>query len=410
MSTDTDEPNAIVVELMTEAGREDPYPLYRRLHALGPASFVAEGFVVANGYTEINAVLRNPAFGMRGGAVEPGTEVAEHASLATLNKSILDINPPDHTRARRLMSAVFTPRRTAGLAPAIASTTEALLDSMAKTGADGRTVDFMDEFAFRLPVSVICELIGVPEADRPRFRSLAHDLGAALELISDVSTLGPADAAALELTEYFTALVAERRAAPREDLISALIHETDGEDARLSEEELLGNLVLLLFAGFETTTNLFGNGLAILFERPQLVAALQDGSLAPAAFVEEVLRYDSPVQLTSRAALRDGLEIAGVPVSRNAEVLLLLGAANRDAARFRDPEEFEPDRPDNQPLSFGAGGHFCLGAALARLEAVTAFPLLLDRFPQLAPAEGAERIRSDRLVLRGYRTLPVTVG
>jgi cytochrome P450 len=135
-----------------------------------------------------------------------------------------------------------------------------------------------------------------------------------------------------------------------------------------------------------------------------------DQVLAPADFVEEVLRYDSPVQLTSRAALRDGLEIAGVPVPRDAQVLLLLGAANRDAARFRDPEEFEPDRPDNQPLSFGAGGHFCLGAALARLEAVTAFPLLLDRFPQLAPAEGVERIRSDRLVLRGYRTLPVTVG
>jgi cytochrome P450 len=141
VSTDTGETNAIVTELMSEAGRADPYPLYRKLHAVGPASTASEGFVVANGYAEINAVLRNPAFGKWDAAVAPGTEAAEHASLSTLNKGILDINPPDHTRVRRLMSTVFTPRRTAGLAPAIARTTEALLDSMAKAGAGGRAVD-----------------------------------------------------------------------------------------------------------------------------------------------------------------------------------------------------------------------------------------------------------------------------
>jgi len=409
-STEATEPGAIVVELFGEAGRADPYPLYRRLHALGPVSEVSRGFYVANGYAEVNAVLRNPAFGKHDGLVEPGTEAARHSSLTSLSQGLLDLNPPDHTRARRLLSAVFTPRRAAGLAPAIAATTDALLDAMAEAGAGGRAVDFMDAFAFRLPVSVICELLGVPEADRYRFRPLAHDLSAVLEVFEDLSGLGPADAATDELAAYFTALVAERRADPREDLISALIHETDAEEARLSEEELLSNLALLLVAGFETTTNLIGNGLAILFERPELAAALRAGSLAPADFVEEVLRYDTAVQLTSRTALTGGLELAGQPVPRGADVLLLLGAANRDPARFRDPERFDPARPDNQPLSFGAGAHYCLGAALARLEAVTAFPRLLDRFPHLAPAEEAARIRSDRLVLRGYRTLPVTVG
>ncbi len=223
-----DEPGALVAELLGEAGRADPYPLYRRLHALGSASQVTEGFFVVNGYAEVNAVLRNPAFGRREGLVEPGSELAEHSSLTSLSEGILDLNPPRHTRAKRLLSAVFTPRRVGGLAPAIASTTRVLLDAMAEAGAGGRAVDFMDAFAFRLPVSVICELLGVPEQDRHRFRPLARDLTIALEVVDDLSVLGPADAATDELAEYFTALVAERRAHPREDLISALIHETDG--------------------------------------------------------------------------------------------------------------------------------------------------------------------------------------
>jgi cytochrome P450 len=237
-----------------------------------------------------------------------------------------------------------------------------------------------------------------------------QDVAIALEMISDLAVLAPADAAMLEIEKYFTALVAERRAAPRDDLTSALIHDADQGDGRLSEEELLSNLVLLLLAGFETTTNLFGNALAVLFDQPHLAAGLRAGAVSASGFVEEVLRFDSPVQLTSRLALVDGLQVAGMPVPKGSEVLLLLGAANRDQARFPEPERFDPDRPDNQPLSFGAGAHYCLGAALARLEAVTAIPLLLERFPDLAPAKDAERIRADRLVLRGYRTFPVALS
>jgi cytochrome P450 len=410
----------LVMELMGSQGRADPYPYYRRLRGMGPVVQAGPGFYVANSYAMVNAVLRNPGFGKWQVASDPDSEWADHASITSMNRSILETNPPHHTRAKRLLSAVFTPRRVGGLAPAIEATTDALLDGLAEAGAGagaeggagGAPVDFMDLFAYRLPVSVICELIGVPQEDRFRFRDLSHDLTASLEFVDDPSTLGPADAATLELQAYFTALIAERRAHPRDDLISALLHETDGEDARLSEDELLSNLLLLFVAGFETTTNLLGNGLAILFERPRIANGLRAGRLPVADFVEEVLRYDSPVQATSRGALVDGLEVGGVPVPQGSEILLLLGGANRDPERFTDPESFDPLRPDNQPLSFGAGGHYCLGAALARLEGAVAFPRLLARFPQLAPAEGegAERIRADRLILRGYRSLPVTLS
>ena len=401
---------AVIGELFTAPGRADPYPLYAKLHELGPASHVDGAMFVANAYDEVNAVLRNSAFGKWSAAdIAAIPELAEHASLMRLNKSILDANPPDHTRVRRLMATVFTPRRTAALGPAVADIVGKLLDSMADAGADGSPIDFMDSFAFRVPVSVICELLGIPEADRYRFRALMQDVAIALEVIGDLSVLAPADIAMVELEEYFTALVAARRAAPRDDLTSALIHDADQGDGRLSEEELLGNLVLLLLAGFETTTNLIGNALAVLFDRPQLAAGLRAGTVPVAGFVEEVLRYDSPVQLTSRLAMADGLQVAGIPVPKGSEVLLLLGAANHDSARFPEPERFDPGRPDNQPLSFGAGAHYCLGAALARLEAVTAIPLLLNRFPDLAPAKDAERIRTDRLVLRGYQTFPVAL-
>jgi cytochrome P450 len=410
-NTGTQASAELVGELMTEAARADPYPVYEQLHRLGAALPVDENFVVAHGYAEVNAALRNPGLGKWEAANDPNAEaIAEHASLVVLNESILDLNPPDHARVRRLMSSVFTPRRTAGLAPAIEATTDALLDAMAVAGRGGRAVDFMDEFAFRLPVSVICELLGVPEADRYRFRALGRDMAIALELINDLDTLAPADAATLEIRDYFVDLVARRRAEPRDDLISALVHDADEDDGRLSESELISNLALLLLAGFETTTNLLGNGLAVLFDRADLADGIRERKVAVSDFVEEVLRWDSPVQLTSRTALTGGVEVGGVPMQEGAQVMLLLGAANRDPSRFADPQVFDTGRPDNQPLSFGAGGHYCLGAALARLEATTAFPRLLERFPELAPAKGEERIRSDRLVLRGYRTLPVTVG
>lgn len=183
----------------------------------------------------------------------------------------------------------------------------------------------------------------------------------------------------------------------------------DAGDGRLSDEELLSNLVLLLVAGFETTTNLLGNGLSVLFRHPEVRKSMASGDLPVAGFVEEVLRHDPPVQLTSGIAFADGSVVAGVSITRGAEALLLLGAANRDPRRYPDPDRFDPWRKDSNPLSFGAGAHFCLGSVLARLEATAVFPQLLTRFPDVAPAAGVEPERRDRLVLREFKTLPVTV-
>jgi cytochrome P450 len=295
------------------------------------------------------------------------------------------------------------------LQPAIEDAVDDLLDQLAQTGADGRPVDFLDRFAFPLPVTVICELLGVPPADRHRFRPLAADLTQALELSADTSGSGPADAAARELARYFTPLIDERRATPRDDLVSALVAARDTNDGRLSDQELLANLILLLVAGFETTTNLLGNGLAILLDHPDLLAALRSEQIATSGFIEEVLRYDAPVQVTTRQARAKDLTVADVPIPQGSEVILLIGAANRDPARYRDPDRFDPTRTDVKPLSFGAGPHICIGNGLARLEASAAFSRLLTRFPTLSAAPDQQPTRRDRLVLRGYQTLPVQV-
>jgi hypothetical protein len=266
----------------------------------------------------------------------------------------------------------------------------------------------IDQGFVQLPVSVICELLGVPEVDRKRFRSLAADLTVALELATEVSALEPADAAALELASYFRELVVRSRANPRDDLITAMVAARDAHDGRLSDVELVANLVVLLVAGFETTTNLLGNGLAILFDRPELAASLRAGAMPTAGFIEEVLRYDSPVQATSRVARVDDLTVEDVPIPKDGQLILLIGSANRDPARYPDPDRFDPARTGSGPLSFGAGAHICLGNSLARLEANTAFPRLLARFPDLALA--GVPIRRDRLVLRGYESLPITIA
>jgi cytochrome P450 len=257
---------------------------------------------------------------------------------------------------------------------------------------------------------VICELLGVPQADRDRFRPLAADLTEALELSASTAGPGPAAAAARELARRFTALIAQRRAHPADDLTGALVAACDADDSRLSGEELLANLILLLVAGFETTTSLLGSGLALLFDHPGTVTALRTGSLEVSAFVEEVLRYESPVQVITRQARAGNLTVAGRPVPAGSQVILLIGAANRDPARYLDPDRFDPTRADIRPLSFGAGPHICIGNSLARLEAAVAFPRLLARFPMIRPAAGRPALRRDRLVLRGGQTLPVVVA
>ncbi|WP_406197958.1 cytochrome P450 [Kitasatospora sp. NBC_01560] len=400
---------SIVAELLTGEGRADPYPLYARAHELGPAAPAGPGTVLAVGYAAADRVLRDPAFApedVEGSALRD-LAVARHSSVTLLGRSILQRSAADHARVRSLIASSFNARRVAALRPAVGAAVGRLLDDMAELGADGSPVDFMDAFAFRLPVEVICELLGVPARDRRPFRGLAGSLTAALELVQDLDELTAADEAADELSGYFTALVAERLARPRDDLVSDLARTAVDAPGRISGAELLANLVLLLVAGFETTTNLLGNGLALLLHHPQAMDGLRTGALDPALFTDEVLRHDSPVQLTTRIATAHGLRVAGVPAPAGSLVLVLLAAANRDPARYDRPEVFDPGRTDSLPLSFGGGPHFCLGSRLARLEAELAVPALLDRFPRLAP--GGVSTRRDRLVLRGYETLPVTV-
>ncbi|MBV6696126.1 cytochrome P450 [Kitasatospora aureofaciens] len=400
---------AIIEQLLTSEGRADPYPLYARAHELGTAASAGPDTLLALGHGTADKVLRTAGFGVATAEMQsgPAPEFVEHSSLALFGGSILERNAPDHARVRSLIASVFTARRVAALRPAVEAAVATLLDEMAEAGSDGSAVDFMDAFAFRLPVGVICELLGVPEQDRYRFRALAGDLTVALEFVQDLAELGAADAAADELSGYFTELAARRLAHPQDDLVTDLARIAADDPERLSGRELLANLVLLLVAGFETTTNLLGNGLALLFRHPDVTAALRTGTLDPAGFTEEVLRYDSPVQLTTRIALTEGVAVDDLPAPPGSMVLVLLGAANHDPARYHRPEVFDPNRTGSQPLSFGAGQHYCLGSQLARLEAEVAVPALLGRFPRLAPA--GVPIRRDRLVLRGYETLPVVV-
>jgi cytochrome P450 len=402
----------IIGALVTPEGRADPYPVYAAARTLGAVSRLKDVPVyLCTGYGEINGVLRDSAFGkeefderpaeMRAGLTPDG-------AFESVNRSILATNPPDHRRVRSLISSAFTQRRVAALEPAIERMTDVLLDELAGLGAGGAPVDFMELFAYRLPVTVICELLGIPEEDRDRFRPLGHDLTAVLELLQNFDGLEEADAATQELRRYFGELAEQRRKDPRDDLVSALVQVNDAHDGRLSDVELVVNLVLLFVAGFETTTNLLGNGLYLGFQNPEVLARVRAGEISVSDFVEEVLRYDSPVQSTLRVARGDGARIGEQTVEAGGQVILLFGAAHRDPNHFADPDVFDPTRPDNVPLSFGAGIHYCLGQGLARMEAQVAFTRLLARFPGLELA--AEPTRRDRLVLRGYQTLPVRLG
>jgi cytochrome P450 len=404
------EPLEIMGALLTAEGRDNPYPLYDEAHRLGAVIDAGEGFVMVPSYEQCDQVLRNASFGVwdvdwRGEAWDD--EQQRRPSLRSMERSVMYSNAPDHSRMRSLISSVFTPRRIAALEPAITAIVETLLDRVAETGAGGAAVDLMDDFAYQLPASVICDLLGIPPTDRVTFRELATQLAAVLDYVDDLSRLDGADAAWLELELYFGGLLAERRTRPQDDLVSALITVCDADDARLSAAELLCNLALLLVAGFETTANLFGNGVRLLFEHPEVGAGLRNGDLRYAGFAEEVLRYDSPVQMTTRIALTDGLSVGDVAAPPGTEVAVMIGAANRDARRYQDPERFDPTRTEIGPLSFGAGPHFCVGSVLARTEAAIGFPRLLARFPDLAPA--GEPTRNQRFILRGYEYLPVTV-
>jgi cytochrome P450 len=400
-------------DLLSQEGRRNPYAFYAKLHELGQAAELGprEPYnVVVHGYAAADKLLRDPAFLMLDAEYldRSGTKWRDHQVVRTLRDSIFFANGPQHTRVRRLFSQAFTARHVNALQPAIVRIIETLLDRLAELGAGGAPVDFMAQFALPMPSDVIGELLGVPDSDRPWFPERVRTFGAVLELgRRPLAEIEAADAAAVELTAYFVELLRQRRAAPREDIVSMLAQIQAANPTELSDAELVANLITLFNAGFVTTTHLLGNGLTLLLERPDALARIRHDQAFAAAFVEEVLRYEPPVQFGVRFAAED-TQVAGIPVAQGQSALVLLGAANRDPQRFPNPDVFDPSRPDNHPLSFGAGPHFCLGAALSRMEGQLALVMLVNRFPQLGLAgEPGER---NQLMLRGYDHLPVRVS
>ena len=386
---------------MTPAGQRDPYPLYARLHTVAPAAVGPDNALVVAGYAQCAAVLKDHRLGKFPARMLTALgypDWQEHPALRMMFGSMLTVNPPEHTRLRRSVSAAFTPGRVAALRPAIDRITDELCDRI-----DG-SADFVGQFAFPLPVTVIGELLGIPEADRPMFQGLVRDWTSVLEMLGPVA-VDRADAAAIQIRDYLADLAMARRARPVDDLISALVAAADP----LPEDDVISTAALLLGAGFETTTGLLANGLLALLRNPAQAELLRTGPAewVPAA-VEELLRYDSPVQtLTGRTATED-LTIGDLQVPAGTRVLTLLGAANRDPSVFPDPDRLDLRRNGRPPLSFGGGIHYCLGAALARLEAQVALPRLLKRFPDLRLAGDPEP--RPGLAIHGYAQLPVRVA
>lgn len=400
--------DAIVAELYTEAARHDPNPWYAKLHELGPVSALDPKTTVysavANGFDAADEVLRDPRFLK---VLGPADKL-DHPVLATLSRSMMFSLEPDHGRMRRLFNKIFTPRRVAALEADLVVAIDGLLDRMAELGAGGGEVDFIAEFGYQFPTKVIGLLLELPESDLAWFRERAQRIDRYLDLGGKADEkLRAADDAVLELTEYYLRLIASRRANPGTDLVSDLVGLIDSGDDRLTDIELVANLVVLLNASFVTTMNLLGNGLLPLLARPDLVDRVRADADFASRCVEEILRYDSPVQLLTRVAAHD-TELAGVPIPKDGIVMVLLGAANRDPRKHADADTFDPDRSDVGHLSFGGGGYFCLGAALSRLEGRLAFPRLFQRFPDLAIA--SEPTRANGLLLRGYSVVPVATG
>ena len=380
----------------------DPYPLLRELRETSPVHKTGfSDFWILTRFKDCRAALRDP----RLGNPEPGEEAPSLLASSSRRRpdgprSLLFLNPPDHTRIRSLVSRAFTPRRVERLRPTVEAMTAELLEPM----AEANECDLIDALAFPLPANVISELVGVPVADRDWLRPLVSDLAATLEPTRQPGETERAEAASAQVNGYLNDLIERRRAAPADDLLSGLIAASDGED-RLTQPEVAVTVSLIYAAGFETTMNLIGNLVHTLMRHPDQLARLRaDRSMVPSA-VDEVLRFEPPVQIDGRY-VRVDTEIGGHAIPRGHGVLTLLGAANRDPAAVDDPDRFDVGRGEVPMLSFGSGIHYCLGAALARLEGQVVLQALLDRFATWTPLDEHPPWKR-RLTLRGLARLPV---
>lgn len=411
-----DEANVLLAALASVEAVTDPYPLYAQLRALAPAHQAPSGAVFVTRYENCAAITRDPAFHARSpewsDRVMPGWR-DQPARVATC-EAMQFRDPPDHTRLRRLVSASFTPHQVSNMREDVERLTGRVLNLIADGGSAGSAVDLHEVLASSLPVSVIGTLVGVPAADWIPLQASTSALLGMAEPSAGPEQLTAADRAAVSLREYFGHLVAERRRAPRDDLATTLLDATNAtadpaggsgvnEQPALTEDELLQTLAFVFMAGADAMLNLLTNGAAALLAHPEQADALRNDPRLLTGAVDEVLRYDAPVQFVARVASAD-ITVGGVPVRRDGLVVAMLGAANRDPARFPAADSFDISRTGSTVLSFGGGIHYCLGALLARLEAGVFFPALLERFPALRLA-GPPRRRG--LVHRGFSYLPV---
>jgi cytochrome P450 len=384
----------------------DPYPGYRALQQRAPVyrNPLLRIWVLSR-YADVSAVLKDPSFSVRRLESAAVRRLGAFQRLrpdfrVMLERNLLMLDPPDHTRLRGLVAKAFTPKVVERLRPRIQALVDGLLDAAERRGE----LELMRDFAYPLPATVIAEMLGVPASDAPRFIRWSNDLTALLDPFHAPGGLEAAQAAFVELSAYFRGALAERRREPREDLLSALATVEERGDG-LSETELVSLAGLILGAGYETTANLIGNAAVALLRHPGERKRLADDPGLIASAVEEFLRYESPVQATDRMATRD-LEIRGRRIRRGELVVLFLAAANRDPERFPDPDRLDLGRADNAHLAFSHGPHFCLGAQLARAEAQIAIGTLVRRFPGFEGPREPPAWRPS-ISLRGPAALPI---
>jgi cytochrome P450 len=394
--------------------RDDPFPVFASVQAAGPVHHVtlADGHDawLVIGYDEARTALNEPRFSkdMHAALATGGGVVAEGLPGPAFARHMLSVDPPDHTRLRRLVSAAFTPRRVEELRPRVQSVVDELLDGVAVRGAT-EPVDLVAAFAFPLPFTVICELLGVAEPDRA---PLGQGLTALLVPTSTPEEYAQAKEASDRVVAMLGALVESKQAAPGDDLVSGLILARDG-DARLDTQELLSTIFQLIVAGHDTTASLIGNAVVALLSNPEQLERVRTDAGVIAATVEECLRFDAPVpHSTFRYAIED-VDMGGATIPAGAQVIICLAGANRDHGRYTDPDALEVDRDEVRHLAFGHGIHHCLGAVLARMEGQLALGTLFRRFPELrlaVPPRDLHWGHGDGLVLRGLSELPVIPG
>jgi cytochrome P450 len=386
----------------------DPYPHYERLRSTDPVHITPHGMYLASRHAEVSLVLRDKRFGkdfVERSKRRYGPKIMEEPIFRSMSHWMLQQDPPDHTRLRGLVVKAFTARHVEDMRPRIQEVVDQTLDRIADRGR----MDLIEDYAFRLPVTIICDMLGIPEEHREAFYSGSRDGGRILDPVPlTPSEIAQGNAGNLMAQMYFQQLFELRRRNPGDDLTTQLV-QAEENGSKLSNEELTANIILLFGAGHETTVNLIGNGLLALHRNPDQLALLKARPELIANAIEEFLRYDSSVQLTGRVALEDIDDLGGKKIPRGETVLCLLGSANRDPAVYPDqPDRLDITRQNVRPLSFGGGIHFCLGAQLARIEAEVAITTLLRRLPDLKLDDAENAEWRPTFVLRGLKRLPAS--